>query len=62
MKDPYDIIDTVRLTEKSTLLGDALNQYVFRVNPKANKVEIKWAVETIFKKNRPAREHRPVRR
>lgn len=50
MKDPYDIIDTVRLTEKSTLLGDGLNQYVFRVNPKANKVEIKWAVETIFKK------------
>lgn len=50
MKEPYDIIETVRLTEKATLLGDTLNKYVFRVNPRANKFEIKQAIEKLFKK------------
>ena len=29
MKEPFDIIRTVRLTEKSTLLTDKSNKYVF---------------------------------
>lgn len=50
MKDPYEVIETVCLTEKATLLSENLNKYVFRVRPKANKIEIKNAVEKIFKK------------
>jgi len=50
MKDAYQIINTVLLTEKATLLSEKLNQYVFRVSPKANKIEIKQAIEQIFKK------------
>ena len=50
MNETYDIIDTVCLTEKATLLADSLNKYVFRVNPRANKLQIKLAVERLFKK------------
>jgi len=50
MNAPYDIIDTVRLTEKATLLGEKHNQYVFKVNRNANKIQIKQAVEKLFKK------------
>ncbi len=50
MKDPYSIIDTVCLTEKATLLSETLNKYVFRVQLKATKPEIRQAIETIFKK------------
>ena len=50
MNEPYDLVQTVVLTEKATLLGEKLNQYVFRVAPRANKIQIKQAVETLFKK------------
>jgi large subunit ribosomal protein L23 len=50
MKDSFDHIQTVLLTEKATLLSEKHNQYVFRVSPKANKIEIKRAVELLFKK------------
>lgn len=50
MKEPFDIIRTVRLTEKSTLLTDKANKYVFEVNPAANKLEIKAAIESLFQK------------
>jgi large subunit ribosomal protein L23 len=50
MSDHFDIIDTVRLTEKGTLLTEKHNQYVFRVNPRANKTQIKHAVEKLFGK------------
>ena len=36
------------ITEKTTKLADGLNQYVFEVNKKANKVEIRKAVEEQF--------------
>ena len=45
MNEPYDIIDTVRLTEKATLLAEKENKYVFRVKPHANKTQIKQAIE-----------------
>ena len=41
MNEPYDIIQTVRLTEKATLLSEKQNKYVFRVSPRANKIQIK---------------------
>ena len=50
MKEPFDIIRTVRLTEKSTLLTEKANKYVFEVNPAANKLEIKAAIESLFQK------------
>lgn len=50
MKDLFQIISTVQLSEKASLLTETQNQYVFRVNPKANKLEIKEAVEKLFGK------------
>ena len=50
MNEPYDIIDTVRLTEKATLLAEKENKYVFRVKPHANKLQIKRAIEQLFGK------------
>jgi large subunit ribosomal protein L23 len=50
MKDQFDIVQTVLLTEKATVLSEKHNQYVFRVNRKANKIQIKQAIEQIFKK------------
>ena len=50
MNEPFDIIQTASLTEKSSLLGEKLNKYVFRVSPRANKIQIKDAVERLFQK------------
>lgn len=51
MKEPFDIIRTIRLTEKATILTEKGNKYVFEVNPAANKLEIKQAVEVLFHKS-----------
>ena len=48
MKSPYDVVYTVLITEKGTNLADKYNKYLFKVNQKANKIEIKSAVEEIF--------------
>ncbi len=37
------------LTEKGSSLREEENKYLFEVSPKANKIEIKNAVETLFK-------------
>ena len=50
MNEPTEIIQTIRLTEKATRLGEKYNQYVFRVATKANKFEIKNAIEKLFGK------------
>jgi large subunit ribosomal protein L23 len=50
MNKPHDIIETVRLTEKATLLSEKENKYVFRVSPGANKIQIRQAIEKLFKK------------
>lgn len=44
----YDIIRRPVITEKATVQADELNQYVFEVDRKANKLQIKEAVEVIF--------------
>ena len=36
------------ITEKMTDLGEKLNRYGFIVNPKANKIQIKKAVEDFY--------------
>jgi len=48
MKDPRDIIQKMLLTEKGTHLTEKQNQYLFRVHPTANKIEIKDAVQRLF--------------
>ena len=50
MKDLFHVIKTIRLSEKATLLGEINNEYVFRVDRRANKLEIKQAVEQLFGK------------
>jgi large subunit ribosomal protein L23 len=50
MHEHYDFIQTALLTEKATLLGEKQNKYVFRVHPRANKIQIKKAIETLFQK------------
>ena len=44
----YDIIQAPVITEKITKETEKLFKYAFRVHPKANKKEIKSAVEKIF--------------
>jgi len=43
------IISRLVVTEKGTRLGQSDNQYFFNVHPGANKIEIKKAVEEMFK-------------
>ena len=50
MNEPYDLIQTAQLTEKASVLSEKLNKYVFRVPPRANKIQIKDAIERLFKK------------
>lgn len=44
----YDIIKRPVITEKSETLRRDYNKYTFEVNTKANKIEIKKAVEELF--------------
>ena len=44
----YDVIRRPVVTEKSSIMSDDLNQYVFEVAPTANKIQIKEAVEVVF--------------
>ena len=50
MKDLYQVVKTVRLTEKATLLSELNNEFVFEVDRRANKIQIKAAIEEIFGK------------
>jgi len=61
-----EVIRRPMITEKSTRLRDAKNIVAFEVHPKANKIEIKRAVEKQFNVRvsevRIARMHGKVRR
>jgi large subunit ribosomal protein L23 len=48
VKSPYDILIRPIITEASTD-AQRLNKYTFEVAPDANKIEIRRAVEEIFK-------------
>lgn len=61
MNNPYEIIISRRITEKSRVLENLQHaksnpslakctapKAVFNVNPKANKIQIAWAVEKIY--------------
>jgi large subunit ribosomal protein L23 len=60
-KNPYEIIKSRYLTEKASVLASLKDsqsnacikkfdkpKYVFLVDPKANKSEIKWALQKIY--------------
>ena len=47
----FDVIKTVRLTEKGTLQSDKFNQYTVIADRRANKTQIRKAVEELFKVN-----------
>jgi large subunit ribosomal protein L23 len=49
MKDLYQVIKGPLITEKSTMQKETSNAYAFIVDRRANKAEIKEAVEKIFK-------------
>ncbi|HEK86443.1 MAG TPA: 50S ribosomal protein L23 [Candidatus Aminicenantes bacterium] len=49
MRDPRNIILRPLITEKSTRLKDAQRQVCFEIAPEANKLEVKKAVEELFK-------------
>jgi large subunit ribosomal protein L23 len=48
MKVLFDVIKKPCLTEKSNLLQEVENTVTFKVDPRANKIEIKKAVEELF--------------
>ncbi len=48
MVDPYKIVIKPIISEKSTVLQDTENTYLFKVARDANKAKIKLAVEQLF--------------
>ena len=47
--NPFTIIKTARLTEKGTRQGELYNQYTIVADRRANKHQIRRAVEELFK-------------
>jgi large subunit ribosomal protein L23 len=49
MRSHQEIIQAPLVTEKGSVLSEKNNQVLFRVRPDANKIEVKRAVEALFK-------------
>jgi large subunit ribosomal protein L23 len=45
----FEVIKTVRITEKGTTQSDRFNQYTVVADRRANKIQIRQAVEELFK-------------
>ena len=48
MKNIYSVLKGPCLTEKAAILQEMDGRVVFKVHPKANKIEVKRAVELLF--------------
>ncbi|MDP7638131.1 MAG: 50S ribosomal protein L23 [Candidatus Hydrogenedentes bacterium] len=48
---PYHIVKAPLLSEESTLQSESKNKYTFRVDPRANKRQIKEAIEQLYSKS-----------
>ncbi|GAB6193495.1 50S ribosomal protein L23 [Desulfocastanea catecholica] len=48
MKNIYSVLQGPCLTEKAALMQEEDGKIVFKVHPKANKIEVKNAVELMF--------------
>jgi large subunit ribosomal protein L23 len=63
---PVEVVKGPIITEKGTLVSELGNQVVFKVHPRANKIEIQQAIEALFKvkvtKVRTSRQLGKVRR
>jgi large subunit ribosomal protein L23 len=46
--DPHQIVKSPILSEESQIQTGKANQYTFKVDPRANKIQIRHAVEQIF--------------
>jgi large subunit ribosomal protein L23 len=49
MKEPQEVIQAPLITEKGSLISETAHQVLFKVRPDANKIEVKKAVEALFK-------------
>jgi large subunit ribosomal protein L23 len=49
--DPYDVLRRPIVTEKSSFQSENLNRYTFEVDVRANKLQVKEAVEKVFRVN-----------
>ncbi len=49
-KFSYDVIKKPHVSEKAGLLSEK-NQYIFKVDPKVNKTEVKKAIEGMYRVN-----------
>jgi large subunit ribosomal protein L23 len=47
--NPFDVLVQPRLTEKTVHLQNKLDTYTFEVHPSATKIQIKDAIERIYK-------------
>ena len=47
MSDPRTILQRPVITEKATILREG-NKYAFKVDKRANKIQIRYAVESVF--------------
>jgi len=50
MKGPRDIIQAPLISEKGTALAESANQFLFKVRPEANKIEVKLGRRSDWKK------------
>ncbi len=51
MKEPRAIVRRAMITEKGSRMREKQNRYTFQVSTDANKIEIKDAIQKIFKVN-----------
>jgi large subunit ribosomal protein L23 len=49
MKSHHEVIKAPLISEKGTSLTETANQVLFKVHTDANKIEVKRAVEALFK-------------
>jgi large subunit ribosomal protein L23 len=49
MKEPRNIVRRAMITEKGSRMREKQNRYTFQVSTDANKIEIKSAIQSIFK-------------
>ena len=48
MKDPYSKVKSPVISEKGTRLSDEENKYIFKVDRRATKIDIRRAIEQIY--------------
>ena len=46
--EPREVLKRPILTEKATIAREEANEYAFEVDPEANKIQIKSAIEKLF--------------